>query len=85
MSAGDVTQGRRVFDDHGRHNIALTRGDYGQAPDGEWQCWPPGSPHMGSLADHDVTEHEDGTITVTPSIDAPGWHGYLERGRWREC
>lgn len=27
------------------------------------------------IADHDVTEHEDGTIT---------WHGYLERGLWRE-
>jgi hypothetical protein len=48
---------------------------------------------MGSLAKHDVIEHEDGTITVSPSILITGyegdhqvqWHGYLERGRWREC
>lgn len=38
-----------------------------------------------------LTEHDDGTITVSPSIlahptaDAPGWHGFLERGVWREC
>lgn len=41
---------------------------------------------VGRLVDHIVTEHEDGTITVSPSIldAAPdGWHGYLERGEWR--
>lgn len=39
----------------------------------------------GALRTHTVTEHEDGTITVSPSIfDAPdGWHGFLERGVWR--
>lgn len=46
--------------------------------------------HLGDLAAHDVVEHEDGTITVSPSIlvsDGTGelWHGYLERGEWREC
>lgn len=45
--------------------------------------------HLGNLAAHDVEEHEDGTITVSPSIlvsDHTGelWHGYLERGVWRE-
>jgi hypothetical protein len=33
-----------------------------------------------------ITEHEDKTITVTPSIwfNSPtGWHGFLERGVWR--
>ena len=34
-------------------------------------------------------EHEDGTITVTPSIvittHVGTWHGFLERGVWREC
>lgn len=42
--------------------------------------------HVGRLSDgHQVTEHEDGTITVSPSIyDAPdGWHGWLEHGVWR--
>ncbi len=47
-------------------------------------CDPLG--HVGRLVDHTVTEHEDGTITVSPSILDPapgGWHGYLERGVWR--
>lgn len=37
----------------------------------------------GSLAAevHTVTEHEDGTITVEPSLMMPsGWHGWLRRG-----
>jgi hypothetical protein len=42
-----------------------------------------------NLANHSVTVHyEDGTITASPSIlcGRPGrqWHGYLERGVWRE-
>jgi len=42
---------------------------------------------------HLVVEHEDGTITVSPSIlwgkdQMPAypdtwWHGFLERGEWR--
>ena len=36
---------------------------------------------------HQITEHEDGTITVTPSIDMsrikPGcWHGFLVAGKF---
>lgn len=55
----------------------------------EWHCVTPNG-HGGNLAAHDVVEHEDGTITVSPSIlvsDHTGelWHGYLERGVWREC
>jgi len=46
--------------------------------------------HAGNLGNHDVVEHEDGTITVSPSIlvsspqEGELWHGYLERGVWRE-
>lgn len=30
-----------------------------------------------------ITEHDDGSITVSPSImDPGGWHGRLERGVW---
>jgi hypothetical protein len=66
-------------------------GDYGKVA-GVWHARPPRG-HLGSLANHDVTEHDDGTITVSPSIlityrGADGeetWHGYLERGVWREC
>jgi hypothetical protein len=52
----------------------------------EWYAHVP-SGETGSLAGHEVTEHEDGTITVSPSILTAGervWHGYLERGVWRE-
>lgn len=56
---------------------------------GTWDCVTPNG-HLGNLGNHDVTEHEDGTITVSPSIlvsDNSGelWHGFLERGVWREC
>jgi len=53
-----------------------------------------------SIRNHAVIEHEDGTITVSPSIVVNGvkyenqfimvneenahWHGYLEHGVWRE-
>lgn len=50
---------------------------------------------VGALTKHTVTEHRDGTITVSPSIlihphnteegPSPGWHGYLEHGVWRSC
>lgn len=34
----------------------------------------------------DVTEHDDGTITLNPSIldGTTGWHGYLDHGQWRQ-
>lgn len=65
-------------------------GDYGKQPDGEWYCVTP-SGRFGGLSKHSVVEHEDGTITVSPSIlvsepniDNTPYHGYLERGVWRE-
>ena len=75
-------------------DLFLAEGEYGKNPDdGMWYARPPGC-HMGSLADHEVTEHEDGTITVSPSILIIGegvgdcvvpiqWHGHLVRGEWR--
>jgi len=64
-------------------------GEYGKGSDGAWYCCPPNSDLLGRLGNHEVVEHEDGTITVSPSIlirNRPGkaWHGYLERGIWRE-
>jgi hypothetical protein len=50
-----------------------------------WIKDPHGS--MGRLATHTVTEHEDGTITVDPSIldpDPGGYHGWLKRGVWSD-
>lgn len=59
--------------------------------DGEdvWFCRTPNG-HLGTLSRHTVVEHEDSTITVSPSIlvsDGTGelWHGFLENGIWREC
>lgn len=61
---------------------------------GTWYCKPPGCPvGAASLTNHQVTEHDDGTITVSPSIlytvehSKPPYqyHGYLVRGVWREC
>lgn len=65
-------------------------GEYGKGSNGNWQCCPPEHPeHLGNLSNHQVIEHEDGTITVSPSIlithwREGAWHGYLERGIWRE-
>lgn len=76
-----MIEGRRVPDD----TKWFEDGDYGRV-DGVWHARPPGA-GLGTLEAHDVTEHEDGTITVSPSILVTGrttWHGYLERGVWRE-
>lgn len=60
---------------------------------GAWYCKPPGCPvNAANLANHEVIEHDDGTITVSPSIlytvehSKPPYryHGYLEHGVWRE-
>lgn len=64
-------------------------GEYGKASDGHWQCCPPDTDLVGNLSKHTVTEHEDGTITVKPSIlirhwSGKEWHGWLERGVWRQ-
>lgn len=55
-----------------------------------WFITFPDSDLMGDLSLHKVEEHEDGTITVTPSIKV--WngrgqerHGYLTKGVWNEC
>lgn len=81
--------------DLGEEEYALEMGEYGRNSDG-WFCRVPAPGFgTGSLAKHTVIEHEDGTITVSPSIlcyghhdpvtNAPKqWHGYLERGIWRE-
>lgn len=86
---------RRLADPDAPH---IERGDYGRVlRDGGcvWMvCTPSG--HIGDLTAHEVTEHEDGTITVEPSIavsggqtvrargeePCPTWHGYLRAGEW---
>jgi hypothetical protein len=71
--------------------ISETAGAYGTENGRDWFCTTPNG-LFGNISLHTVTEHEDGTITVSPSIlvtsrngRAPSWHGFLERGVWREC
>jgi hypothetical protein len=62
---------------------------YWKSPTDWWLYLPKAG--IGRLTNHEVTEHEDGSISVTPSIaqGAAGqpWtrHGYLTRGEWTEC
>lgn len=73
----------------------LAPGDYGIDPNtGHWlaRAPVPGIGASGDLVDHDVVEHEDGSISVSPSILITThdndclvrWHGWLTRGVWRE-
>lgn len=82
-------KGNRVEPKDG--DLLLKEGEYGKHPiDGNWYARPPGA-GMANLKNHQVTEHEDGTITVSPSIlvtwslaeEKKSWHGFLERGVWR--
>jgi hypothetical protein len=81
-------QGKRH--DLTENDFILEMGEYGKDSDGKWYMRPPVSGFgMGSLGLHTITEHEDSTITVSPSILCAGhhdrqWHGYLEKGIWRE-
>jgi hypothetical protein len=89
MAAGQITQGRRG------DGLEVRPGDYWKEADGSWVLWIPGTHFIGLFGGthsaHIVTEHEDGTISLQGSIIIPSsfylserWHGYLERGVWRE-
>jgi hypothetical protein len=94
MAAGDTTQGRRLPDAKPGDVLPDAhaddyRGGYWRA-EGEWYCGVPAKGFgVGRLSRHTVIEHEDGAITVSPSIlvnrgAGRSWHGFLERGIWRE-
>jgi hypothetical protein len=75
-------QGRRRADGtFPRYELAP--GEYGRIKqhDGEWlwiACTPNGM--VGDLSQHEVVEHEDGTITVAPSIEVSGGKSVLAPG-----
>lgn len=85
-------RGRRVPDE--TLPITYRSYDYGRYA-GAWWVKPPQPEGSDAIINLDnrwaVTEHEDGTITVSPSIHMyannqhPEWHGFLEAGVWREC
>lgn len=55
-----------------------------------WECTAPNGDRCSlDPKIHALTIEEDGTLTVSPSIQFPGkdgkmngWHGYLKRGVW---
>jgi hypothetical protein len=65
----------------------LQPGEYMRGPAGDWYCCTPNG-QLGNLGAHQVEEHHDGTITVSPSILVTGgssgkrYHGYLKAGVW---
>lgn len=73
------------------HELDVSSMCYWHTSDG-WLLYIPGC-GAGCLSAHKVTEHEDGTISVTPSILMDGHnngtrtqkHGYLTRGVWKDC
>ena len=80
-------QGRRLPDGTELPSDAEP-GDYwkpADRPEGEWWFVDPVG-NFGRVSKHTVTEHEDGTITVDPSIADEGthgaWHGWLRQGVW---
>ena len=85
-----MSAGRRVYS-RVDGTLHLAEGDYGfDERLKHWVIRPPGC-HAGGIPHHQVEEHPDGTITVTPSIvlmesDLSGettkWHGYLTKGEW---
>ncbi len=88
MSVGQLTQGRRIPDAPNGEGAQFSPGDYGKIRTTWYACTPNGL--LGNLANHTVTEHEDGTISVSPSILVYGgqsnqWHGFLKRGIWRKA
>ena len=91
---GNVLQGKRVEDFVAPH--LLKPGEYTKIPEQRENYYWPGKPYWyvchpdgsrGILVTHAIIEHDDGTITVSPSILCLGgnkWHGFLEKGVWRE-
>lgn len=87
-------QGTRVTKEPGEPDFLLrifeTPGAYGTSNGKDWFCCTPNG-MLGNLGNHQVQEHENGTITVAPSILVTGgssetsYHGFLERGVWRDC
>ena len=99
-------KGRRIENPENITSSPVEPGDYWKDKDGHWQVAAPvprdddGFLLTADVSTWSVTEHEDGTITVNPSIfwgrggypNSPPewaakhtWHGWLEHGEWREA
>jgi len=78
-------QAKRVTDYDNRDETSICYWKY----DTIWMMHIPNF-GLGNLAGHRVEEHEDGTISVQPSIKIwdgtpTVYHGYLTRGIWEDC
>jgi hypothetical protein len=68
-------------------------GDYWRDNDGLWMVCPPvegvGLDLIGCIQKHQIIEHEDKTITASPSVLIQNhrgtYHGFLVKGEWRNC
>lgn len=78
----------------GREWLPQGEGNYCKDANGVWWFHALGAKSSAALNDHTITEHEDGTITVMPSILWPKGvnsdtgkdiHGFLTRGVWKDC
>lgn len=86
---GDLkTKGRRIYSNK-KGSLSLKPGDYGKDGKGIWVVRTPNG-ITAMIVDHKVTEHKNGTVTVSPSLLVEyssikmNWQGYLEKGIWRE-
>lgn len=82
-------KGTRLPDGDIETHFKTDPGTYGRTADGAWYAVTPNGLNA-NLTAHEVMLHADGTISVSPSIlvnkgQPVSWHGYLERGVWREC
>lgn len=80
-----VVAGRRVYPDL-EGVLHLAPGDYGQDGSGKWWVMAPCANSAPiPIVLHVVTEHEDGSISASPSILEPTakYHGYLVGGQWK--
>lgn len=67
-----------------------TKGAYMKDREGTWWAHAPTHNFIGNLGGHEIIEHDDGTITVSPSIlcwqgegaERKEYHGYLKAGEW---
>lgn len=88
MSVARIEAGRMaLLGDPSSSRVPI--GGFGQDARGIWFGLTPIG-LLACFARHEVVEHADFTITVRPSILVSqgyrvSWHGYLERGMWREA
>jgi phosphoribulokinase len=87
-----MMQGKRIIPID-ENDLPRNPGEYMKREDGTWLLCLPNGIH-GTIDNKiwNITEHEDMTISVVPSIcvgvsadEKFNWHGFLTKGVWKEC